>query len=115
MSDDGRTDSGDPEDSFAAMLAEEMPDLGATWFKWYEREQDGYDDAGGFIVRFTIEGKSGLERDEEKKLRGLVRDAYGYDGCGHSYDCCGCVLLSMLSVTERDNDVYVEVNFGRNY
>ena len=114
MSDDGMTDSGDPEDSFAAMLAEEMPELGAMWFKWYEREQDGYDDAGGFIVRFTLV-RGSLDNWGKKKLRTLVRDAYGYDGCGHSYDCCGCVFLSMVSVTESDRDVYVEVNFGRNY
>ena len=107
--------SDDAVDSFEAMIAEEMPELGAMWFKWYAREQDGYDDAGGFVVRFTIEGKSGLERDEEKKLRALVRDTYDQGGCGHAHDCCGCVFLSMLSIAERYNDVYVEVNFGRNY
>ena len=114
MSDDGMADSGRPEDTFEALIAEEMPDLGVMWFKWYEREQDGYDDAGGFIVRFTIV-RGGLDNWDKKKLRGLVRDAYGYDNCGHSYDCCGCIFLSMVSVTESDSDVYVEVNFGRNY
>lgn len=99
---------------FEALITEEMPELGAMWFKFYEREPDNYDDAGGFIVRFTLSDQRELERDERKKLDGLVRDEYRRD-CWHSHDCCGCVFLSYVLIHESRGDVYVEVDFGRNY
>lgn len=102
------------EANFEAMITEEMPELGAMWFKFYEREPDGYDDAGGFIARFTLSGQRDLERGEKMKLDNLVRDEYRRD-CWHSHDCCGCVFLSYVLIHEMRGDVYVEVDFGRNY
>ena len=109
-------------DNFKEMLKEEMPELGAMWFKWYEREQDGYDDAGGFVVSFTLSDSvidDGTDTDmafeDLKQVGQVVRDHYDMGGCGHMHDCCGCVFLQSVNVVERYSSVYVEVNFGRNY
>ena len=109
-------------DSFKEMLEEEMPELGAMWFKWYEREQDGYDDAGGFVVSFTLSGSlldgatnTDMKFKDLKKLGQVVRDHYDRGGCGHAHDCCGCVFLQSVNVVERYSSVYVEADFGRNY
>ena len=48
------------------------------------------------------------------KLVNLVREEYRRE-CWHSHDCCGCVFLSYVLIHERQGDVYVEVDFGRNY
>ena len=53
---------------FEALIKDEMPELGAMWFKFYEREPDNYDDAGGFIVRFTLSDQRDLERGHWKSV-----------------------------------------------
>lgn len=99
---------------FEALIKDEMPELGAMWFKFYVRDPNNFDDAGGFIVRFTLSDERELERGERMKLDNLVRDEYRRE-CWHSHDCCGCVFLSYVLIREMRGDVYVEVNFGRNY
>ena len=101
------------EANFEAMITEDMPDLGAMWFKFYDREHDNYDDAGGFIARFTLNEMSEMTEEERAQLDKLVGEEYRRD-CWHSHDCCGCVFLSYFLITERRGDVYVEVSFGRN-
>ena len=106
---------------FKELIKEEMPELGAMWFKFYSREADGYDDAGGFVARFVMSDslvEDGTDTDMEyadlKQLGRVVRDHYDLGGCGHAYDCCGCMFLQSVNVVERYSSVYVEVSFGRN-
>lgn len=99
---------------FKALIQDEMPELGAMWFKFYSREAEDMDDAGGFIASFTLSSERVLDSDAKVKLNKLLREEYSSD-CWHSHDCCGCVFLSTILIVEHRGDVYVEVNFGRNY
>lgn len=107
---------------FKDLIAEEMPELEAMWFKFYTREPDDLADAGGFIARFTLadsvveeSSDTDLELSTLQRIGRVVRDHYDMGGCGHAYDCCGCMFLSSVNVVERYSSVYVEVNFGLNY
>lgn len=99
---------------FKDLITDEMPELGAMWFKFYSREAEDMDDAGGFIASFNLFSERVLGPDEKVKLKKLLREKYSSD-CWHSHDCCGCVFLSTILIVEHRGDVYVEVNFGRNY
>ena len=107
---------------FEALIKDEMPELGAMWFKFYSRESDDMADAGGFVAHFVMSDslvEDGTDTDmgyaDLKQLGRVVRDHYDLGGCGHAHDCCGCVFLQSVNVVERYSSVYVEVNFGRNY
>lgn len=110
------------EEDFKALIAEEMPELEAIWFRFYSREPDDLADAGGFIARFTLmdsvveeSSDTDLEFSTLKRIDRVVSDHYDMGRCGHAHDCCGCMFLQSVNVVKRYSSVYVEVNFGLNY
>ena len=78
----------------------------------YEREAEDYDDAGAFILKFSL-----MTRDMgEADVIGLVYDVIGgefHRSCGCFHDCCGHVFSSVseVLVSKRRNiygDAYLK-------
>ena len=73
-------------------------------------EGNGYDDRGK--VKFLVKGNSHLDSDPQMKA---LRSYYGYSGCTHEYDCCGCASVSASVSKVRPGLFSVLLHETRNY
>lgn len=74
-------------------------------------ESDDYCDAGGYRMLVRMEKEFPYE-----DVKRAFYHTFGKRGCGHEYDCCGCVSTYVTSVeTLNEKDFIVEVNGSRNY
>ena len=99
-------------DSYSCL--DDWEDIGEFKTLWRNREDksddDGYDH---WVTEYLFEVSS--DRGVEEIVQAL-KNQFTHWGCAHEYDCCGCPLLSVKSISAVSENRYYLVQTGtRNY
>lgn len=97
---------------FEKEIATILERIDARLFSWYEREPEGHEDGGGFVLVFHVDGEPSSEECQE--VYACVSRWYS-SSCHHEYDCCGCAHAHSWFSVDRGFKAVLIVDVGLNY